>query len=68
MGGLIINQYFTLGQKLWPLKQIGKLCENQWKVANYKSIKINYCPSSCVFFTLFEGPSKKTDATFSNQF
>ena len=31
-----------------------------------QGVQEKYCPTSSVFLALFEGPSKKTDTTFSN--
>ena len=33
-----------------------------------QGVKWNYCPTSSTFFAIVEGPNRKTDATFSNQF
>ena len=56
---------FYLGPNILVIKKISIFLRNQWKVANYTGCQNKLLSS---IQRIFEGPSRKTEGTLSNQF
>ena len=53
LGGLIIHHSFTLGQQIWPLKQIAIVFGNRWKVAKYTGCQTKFIVQHIAHFWPF---------------